>query len=547
MLRRLALWSSLNLLVLSGVTVLGLAVPDRPAWAAGKGAVAKTGKKGDALAETLAQGEQALKNKDFDGALRIFRDAYREDPDPRLLYHLGAVAAARGQSVEARDLLRRFLADPNVEPADPLRAEAQKLLDGLVVQPAGEVMVNAPRGALIEADGRLLGVAPLSLPLLLPAGAHQIAVQQGKWRGTSDAKVPTGRQLEVRFKSGADVAVVTLPPGVVVLDETPDAASAGPLNQAVEATLKRENYATVPRATALTYGADLAGCLQQPTCQQKLAARFEADLVLQLKVRRDGAGPSAHWTLGLQLLDVESGVSAGEQRATCDSCTTEQAARKLGEVTSALVRSATSRARAVVEVTTEPSGAEVLLSGRLLGKAPVKKEVPAGRYSLEVRLAGHAPKLDTVEVEGGKPLRLSVNLEPDGSEPSPVRLVEPVVVEKPRRPVWCLATGGALLGAGVLVSAFGIGALVATGQCADLSTPDPTTGCPNGRFDSSLQSLGIGLTTVGVLAAVGGAVLIALPPRKPAARQGTAGKTAALGLGLRSHPGAAVLSLTGAY
>ena len=186
-----------------------------------------------------------------DGALRIFRDAYRADPSPRVLYHLGAVAAARGQSVEARDLLRRFLADPNVEPTDPLRAEAQKLLDGLTVQPAGEVMVNAPRGAFIEADGRLLGTSPLALPLLLPAGAHQIAVQQGKWRGTSDAKVPTGRQLEVRFKSGADVAVVTLPPGVLLLDEAPDAASAVPLNQAVEAALKRENYATVPRATAL--------------------------------------------------------------------------------------------------------------------------------------------------------------------------------------------------------------------------------------------------------------------------------------------------------
>lgn len=545
MLRRLALWSSLNLLMLSGVTVLGLTLPDRPATAAGKGAAAKATKKGDAQAEALAQGEQALKSKDFDGALRIFRDAYRADPSPQLLYHLGTVAAARGQSVEARDLLRRFLADPNVEPTDPLRAEAQKLLDGLPVQPAGEVMVNAPRGALIEADGRLLGASPLSLPLLLPAGAHQITVQQGKWRGTSDAKVPTGRQLEVRFKSGADVAVVTLPPGVLLLDEAPDAASAAPLNQAVEAALKRENYATVPRATALTYGADLAGCLQQPSCQQKLAARFEADLVLQLKTRRDGAGSAAHWTLSLQLLDVESGVSAGEQRATCDGCTTEQAARKLGEITNTLIRAAISRARAVVEVTTEPSGAEVLLSGRLLGRSPVKKEVLAGRYSLEVRLAGHAPKLDTVEIEGGKPLRLSVNLDADGSEPSPVRAVEPVVAEKPRRPVWRLATGGALLGAGVLMTGFGIGALVATGQCADLSTPDPLSGCPNGRFDGSLQNLGIGLTTVGVLAAVGGAVLIALPPSKPAARPGS--KAAALGLGLRGQAGGAALSLAGAF
>ena len=129
------------------------------------------------------------------------------------------------------------------------------------------------------------------------------------------------------------------------------------------------------------------------------------------------------------------------------------------------------------------------------------------------------------------------------ADQSHLRATEPLVAEKPRRPVWRLATGGALLGAGVLMSGFGIGALVATGQCSDLSTPDPTSGCPNGRFDSSLQTLGIGLTTAGVLAAVGGAVLIALPPGKPATR--STGKSAALGL--RGHAGGAVLSLAGAF
>lgn len=531
-------------------TVLGLSLLLGLAGGRAQAAGGKSKKEQAQIAQKLAEGEEALKRKDLDAAQRIFYEVYRADPSPRTLYYLGAVAAARSSVVEARDLLRRFLADPNVEPTDPLRVEAQKLMEGLPVQPAGEVMVNAPRGALIEADGRLLGVAPLSLPLLLPSGAHQILVEQGKWKGSSDAKVPTGRQLEVRFKSGADVAIVTLPPGVILLDETPDAASGAVLGQVIEAALKRENFALVPRATALTYAPDLSGCLQQSACQQQLAGRFEADYVLQLRARRDGTSP-AHWTLQLQLLDVESGVSAGEQRATCDSCTVEQAAQRLNEVTLALFRAAAGRPRGQVQITTEPAGAEVLLSGRSIGKAPIKREVLSGRYALEVRLQGYAPRLDTIEVQNGKPLRLAVNLEADGSEPSPRALErQPVVADgPPRRPVWRLATGGALIGAGVLVGGFGIGALLAAGKCKDLSPLDPNDplgSCPSGRFDDGLQGVGIGLTVVGALAAAGGAVLIALPPSKS---QGAPRKSdkAALRIDLRGRPGGASIALSGGF
>lgn len=527
--------------------VLALSLLGGPAGAAGvKGKKAEQAQ----LAQKITEGEEALKRKDLDAAQRIFYEVYRADPSPRTLYYLGAVAAARSSVVEARDLLRRFLADPNVEPTDPLRVEAQKLIEGLPVQPAGEVMVNAPRGSYIEADGRLLGVAPLSLPLLLPSGAHQITVEQGKWKGSSDAKVPTGRQLEVRFKSGADVAIVTLPPGVILLDETPDAASGAVLGQVIEAALKRENFALVPRAAALTYAPELAGCLQQAACQQQLAGRVEADYVLLLRAQRDGGNPP-HWTLRLQLLDIESGVSAGEQRTTCDGCTVEQAAQRLSEATLALFRAAAGRPRGQVQIATEPAGAEVLLSGRSIGKAPIKREVLAGRYAIEVRLPGYAPRLDTIEVQGGKPLRVAVNLEADGSEPSPARPIErPAIADgPPRRPVWRLAAGGALLGAGVLAGAFGIGALAAAGKCNDLSPSDPANplgSCPNGRFDDGLQGVGIGLTVAGALAAAGGAVLIALPPSKSKGAPGTSDK-AALRIDLRGRPGGASITLAGGF
>ena len=87
--------------------------------------------------QTAEQGVAALKAGQFAEATQAFVDAFRLSPNPKWLLRLGQVAAAEKKPVEARDLVRRFLNDSTVEADDPLRKEAQTLLDSLPVVDAG--------------------------------------------------------------------------------------------------------------------------------------------------------------------------------------------------------------------------------------------------------------------------------------------------------------------------------------------------------------------------------------------------------------------------
>ena len=97
------------------------------------------GKRGSAAAaeQTMEQGVSALAAKDYALALSTLTQAYRTYQNPRVLFHLGALAVAEQRTVDAQDLLQRFLADTTVDPADPLQEQARKLLATLPGRPRG--------------------------------------------------------------------------------------------------------------------------------------------------------------------------------------------------------------------------------------------------------------------------------------------------------------------------------------------------------------------------------------------------------------------------
>ncbi len=80
---------------------------------------------------------------------------------------------------------------------------------------------------------------------------------------------------------------------------------------------------------------------------------------------------------------------------------------------------------AVVEVSSEPAGAELFVDGRPVGVTPLKTEILAGNRPLELRLAGFEPWTTDVQVKANEPMSLGpIKLGlPDGrlalrSEPS---------------------------------------------------------------------------------------------------------------------------------
>ena len=483
-------------------------------------------KRTEQLAE---QGLAALKAGQFAEAVQSFVDGSRVSPLPKWLFHLAQVAAAEKKPVEARDLLRRFLADDTLEADDPLRKDAQALLDSLQVVDAGEILVVGPRGAWLSVDGRFVGSLPLSQPLLVPTGPHRVVASQDKWQASSEVRTRLARQVELRFKSGSDVAVVTLPPAVLVIDSAPDAQSAEAVKKKVQTALSRESFAMVPRSAVETYAKDIANCLTDVTCLRKAGQRFGVEFVLWASTVKQGSG----WKVEIKLRDTATGTELGQQSAQCDSCAIDGLLPKVGETTVALASNASSRDRSDLEVRSNPSGAEVLVDGQSLGSAPLKQSLLSGQYALVVRKPGYIDFSQQIEVKGSGPLVIDAQLTDRDAqnEPSPSARPEPVrTVGEQKRPLWRYVAGGSAIGVGVILLGFGVSAFVQNGVVLNGECP-ASIGAQRCQFGTVVP--GIGLTVAGGLLASAGAALIAWPAPKPQTQLSLFGATNGMALELR--------------
>ena len=474
------------------------------------------------------QGLAALKAGQLAEATTAFGEAFRTSPNPKWLFHLGQVAAAEKKSVEARDLLRRYLNDTTVDADDPLKKEAQTLLDAQPVVDAGEILVVGPRGALLSVDGRFVGSLPLSMPLLLPTGPHRVVASQDRWQAASEVKTRLARQVELRFKSGSDVAVVTLPPAVLVVDQAPDAQTAEAVQKRVQTALSRESYAVVPRRAVELYAKDLALCLTDVSCLRKAAAKFGVEFVLWARTEKQGNG----WRVVLNLRDAATGTELGSNNAQCDSCSIDGVLAKVGETTGSLTSAAVSRDRGEVEIRSTPADTEVVLDGQVLGAAPIKQSLLAGRYALLVRKPGYIDHSQQIEIKGSGTLVVDVNLlDRDAQmEPAPAVRIEPMrVTTEAKRPKWRYAAGGAGIGIGVVLIGFGISAFAQNGVVLDGNCPS-SFGVQRCQFGTIAP--GVGLTVTGALLAGAGAALIAWPPPKPRAQVAIFGQAGGLSVGV---------------
>lgn len=456
------------------------------------------------LDRLLGQSATALAASDFPAAYRALVAAYPLAPG-LVSYHLGVLAAAENQPVMARDLLRRFLADLTVDAAEPLRADAQQRLVKLPLLEAGEVSVGAPRGAQVQVDGRLVGTVPLQTPILAPVGSHRVAVAQGRWRAEAEVQVRTARVVEVRFKSGSDVAVVTLPSAVLYCESYQGLgpAEAEPLTQALESAVKRENYALLQRSAALEYARDEAACKKGANrlCCDQLARRYAVDYVLDVRVAREGE----NWSLDVGLRDVQVEGSAGEADLRCAGCNSAKAAAKFAETAAQVLGQAAGKGRGTLTVSSTPEGAEVWLAGRQLGVTPYEHAVWAGTYPLEVRRRGFRTQEQRVEVVADKPAQVTVTLEGTGSQAVAPQAGQGATGAQRRNRIR-IAAGAAGIAAGAILIGFGAAALAVNGQCA--VDPSASGLCPR-EYDTT--GIGAGLVATGGAFAVAGAVVIAIP------------------------------------
>ena len=400
-------------------------------------------------AATVAQaqvGRAALAARDFQTALRQLEQAYRQAPAPDLLYDLGQVARSQGRTAAAADLLRRYLEEVGAD-VDPQRKnEIERLLTTLAGL-TGEVTVAGERGALLQVDDRLVGVLPLPLPLLLPAGLHHFRLEKGPRSFSIQLTVLAGRQAELRF---------TLTPGMALVKLTPEVllwltCGGGPpgfearVTKVVREVLKKEHALLVqppqmkskaPTTPRLCH--DAADC---PEAAEQAAQRAAAQYVLTLQVTTT----EQDVRLVASMHDATVGMPAARTEARCTACSEQKVELQIAALVERLLLDATTHARGTLQVAAvdqNTRGAEVKVDGRKVGTIPVEREIFTGSHHLRVERIGYLAFNEQVEVEEGKPTRMEVQL---------VRV--PLPSKQPGRPL--RAAGWVLAGVGLAATVVG--------------------------------------------------------------------------------------------
>lgn len=110
-------------------------------------------------------------------ARREFLRAYEALPSYRLLYNLGIVSMALGDSAAAFGYFERYLDQGGDQVPAARRAAVERQLQDLAEHVATLEVTTNVAGARVLIDGEPAGTTPLTVPLRLNAGFHVIAVQ----------------------------------------------------------------------------------------------------------------------------------------------------------------------------------------------------------------------------------------------------------------------------------------------------------------------------------------------------------------------------------
>ena len=161
---------------------------------------------GSAEDEARAQfeiGVSLFKEGKFEQASVAFARAYELKPSFKLLYNIGQVENELGHFAAALDAYNKYLAEGG-DQIEKARLEQVRAEVGRLEKLVGMIAVEgAPPGATVFVDERRSGTAPLSGPIPVDLGEHQVKVKQGTAELHSEiVKVAGGQQVVVRLGSG---------------------------------------------------------------------------------------------------------------------------------------------------------------------------------------------------------------------------------------------------------------------------------------------------------------------------------------------------------
>ncbi|HNN95551.1 MAG TPA: PEGA domain-containing protein [Pseudomonadota bacterium] len=464
----------------------------------------------DKAAQLLTSAKSALAAGALGAAGQQAVQVLRTSAAAESLLILGRIAQTEGRTLDAHDFLRRYLAAPELDlaPDDPESAQIRQVLAS-PRPPSAQLYVTGDRGTVVVLDRRPVAVLPLSRPLLIAPGEHALVLERGPARLEDQVRVPVSRLGEVRANFASKALVLTILPGVLLVEDGRGFSEAGQLRltSLVEGVLVARRLSPIPLSDAQFCGDEPApgDCADEVRCNAALAKRCESDLVLQTSRIPDARDPR-HLQIQWQVIDVQTADIAASDQIDCRGCTEDQLMPQVGPRLAALLDRALARGRGQLILQSTPPGAQLRIDGREVGPTPFSGLLLAGPHHVELVLSGYQSQQSDVDVPDGREARLDLTLDP---------VVRPTVVQvvKRRRPLWRVVTGATLLGAGLVVAGFGVAALSVDGtqtlsQCGEASTGDRLC-----TFRT--RGLGLGLLVPGLALSVGGALLWAIPPTGP--------------------------------
>lgn len=483
--RRCALLSLLSILSLFG-SAAGLAGPKKP----------PPPPPPPSASQLVQRGVLALAMRDFHAAYAALAEAYRLDPQPDTLYQLGVVRFAEGNTVAAHDLLRRYLREPGSEGAGAAahRAEAERILSR-PRPPSAELRVLAQPGDSILIDGRLVGLAPLRLPLLLTPGAHELSVIRGPAILRVTLQPRPGQVFEARTPAQGDALVVRrLAATWTVVEPAASAEAVAKAWAQLDPLMEQKGLARTEPA-----GSTPPACAGEHACLLAWAGPGGAEYVLLIRATLGSR------RLSVELLDVAVAEPAAAEEADCDVADPAAVATVLSARLPTLLTRGVGRPAATVRITSTPTGAQVTDGERTLGFTPLTRSLFAGPRTLELRAPRHRPERRQIELQKDQDKALHVALEPE------VVATSQQIWRRAPRPAARIAGGTGALLIGLALTGLGASALAVSGTCSAEALL-PALECP--RIYQTTGA-GIGLLVPGVLMSAGGIALLAWPgPRE---------------------------------
>jgi len=293
---------------------------------------------------------------------------------------------------------------------------------------SGEVFILPPpalRRSMLEVDGKEAGALPKQQRLKLEPGVHQLAIHQGRWRLTAEVTVRAGIEAIVRWPRPGAGQVSYTPTMALILDSSDDPAglrqvAADCIHRARQAVLGE--HGTEAAATAATPSA----CGETTSCLEELAQTHGLRHVLAVQRKLSDDGP----ILSARLFDAETGDLAAQDSAECAGCSAEQTKARLATLVAEVLRRGTTRPLGLLDVTSQPTAAEVLIDGRRLGMTPYHRAISAGEHEVVIHKTGFLDYQNTVDVEPGRGSALDAVLRADTPPPPP-----PPPVQGPSRKV----------------------------------------------------------------------------------------------------------------